>query len=325
MSKALNRRHVLKATAVTLLPAALGFDANAQDVYPSKPVKIIVALPAGGVADVSVRILGEALSPVLNQPIVVDNKPGGIFQIAIQQAAQAAPDGYILVHIVNSMLAAQAALKRFDMMKQLTPVCLFGATDGALICSNAAPFKTPQEMIAWAKANPDKLNYGTTGPGTLEHLYMASFAKRFGFTATHVPFKGGPDVMTALAQNEIQVAATAVPLALQFGQRVRPMAMLVDKRNPVLPNLPTLKELGVDFTTMQYWGGLAAPAGTPKAVIDTLQRHIAAVAATPALAAKYAPVGLNPMSNTTEQMTRLMADDLKFLTAAVVDANLNIN
>ena len=325
MSKALNRRNALKATAATLLPATLGLDVMAQDAYPSKPIKIIVALPAGGVADVSVRILGEAMSPVLNQPIVIDNKPGGIFQIGIQQATQSAPDGYTLIHIINSMLAAQAALKRYDMMKQLTPVCLFGATDGAMFCSNAAPFKTPQEMIAWAKANPDKLNYGTSGPGTLEHLFMAAFAKKFGFTAVHVPFKGGPDVMTALAQNEIQVAATAVPLALQFGQRVRPLSMLVDKRNPLLPNLPTLKEQGVDFTTMQYWGALAAPAGTPKAVIDTLARHVANVVATPALAAKYAAVGLNPMSNTTEQMTRLIADDLKFLTAAVVDADLKIN
>jgi tripartite-type tricarboxylate transporter receptor subunit TctC len=103
------------------------------------------------------------------------------------------------------------------------------------------------------------------------------------------------------------------------------MAMLVDKRNPLLPNLPTLKELGVDFTTMQYWGALAAPAGTPKSVIDTLQRHVANVVAMPAVATKYAAVGLNPMSNTTEQMARLIADDLKFLTAAVVDADLKIN
>jgi len=325
MSNPVHRRHVLQAAAATLVPTTTVWDAMAQDVYPSKPIKIIVALPAGGVADVSVRLLAENLSPALNQPIVVENKPGGIFQIGIQQASQAAPDGYTLIHIVNSMLASQAALKRYDMMKQLTPVCLFGATDGALFCSNAAPFKTPQEMIAWARSNPDKLNYGTSGPGTLEHLYMAAFAKKFGFTATHVPFKGGPDVMTALAQNEIQVAATAVPLALQFGQRVRPMAMLMDKRNPLLPNTQTLKEWGIDFSTMQYWGGLAAPAGTPKSVIDTLQRHIATVVATPALVTKYTAVGLNPYSNTTEQMNRLMADDLKFLTAAVLDADLKTN
>ncbi|MFM6992888.1 MAG: Bug family tripartite tricarboxylate transporter substrate binding protein [Rhodoferax sp.] len=321
----LNRRHVLQASAASMLPAVIDATAQAQDAYPSKPVKVVVALPAGGVADVSVRILTEALSPLLNQPIVVDNKPGGIFQIGIQQAAQAAPDGYTLIHIINSMLAAQAAQKRYDMMKQLTPVCLFGSTDGALVCSNAAPFKTPQEMIAWAKANPEKLNYGTTGPGALEHLYMAAFAKKFGFIATHVPFKGGPDVMTALAQNEIQVAAVAFPLALQFGQRVRPMAMLVEKRNPLLPTLPTLKELGVDFNTMQYWGALAAPAGTPKSIIDTLQRNIATVVASPALAAKYSAVGLNPLINTPEQMSRMMADDLKFFTGAVVDADLKVN
>lgn len=325
MSHTLNRRHVLQAGAASIVPAFIGADAQAQDAYPSRPVKVIVALPAGGVADVSVRILTEALSPLLNQPIVVDNKPGGIFQIGIQQAAQAAPDGYTLIHIINTMLAAQAAQKRYDMMKQLTPIGLFGATDGALICSNAAPFKTPQEMIAWAKANPDKLNYGTTGPGALEHLFMVAFAKKYGFTATHVPFKGGPDVMTALAQNEIQVAASAFPLALQFAQRVRPMAMLVDKRNPLMPNLPTLKELGIEFTTMQYWGALAAPAGTPKSVIDILQRHMATVVASPALASKYGAVGLNPMSNTPEQMSRMMADDLKFYTAAVADADLKVN
>lgn len=325
MSITTTRRKLLKTAAAGLLPSALALPASAQDAYPSRPVKIIVALPAGGVADVSVRILGEALSAAINQPIVVDNKPGGIFQIGIQAASQAAPDGYTLFHVINTMLAAQAASKRYDMLKQLAPICLFGATDGILVCSNNAPFKTTQEMIAWAKANPDKMNYGTTGAGALEHLFMASFAKKFGFTATHVPFKGGPDVMTALAQNEIQIGASAFPLAMQFAQKVRPLAMLTEKRNPLMPNLATLKEQGIDFTTMSYWGALAAPAGTPKPIIDALQRHISTVVASPALAAKYAATGLTPSASSTEQLTRMMTEELKFFAQAVVDADLKLN
>lgn len=323
VSTPLNRRLVLQAAAATLMPAS--WQVWAQDAYPGKPVKVVVAFPAGGVADASVRILAESLSPLLNQSVVVDNKPGAIAAIAMQAATSAPADGYTLININNSMLAAQAALKRYDITRQLTPVCLMGHTDAALFASNNAPFSSTQEMVTWARANPDKLNYGSTGPGTLEHLFMSSLAKKYGFTATHIPFKGGPDAMTALAQNEIHVSAMPIPLALQFGQRVKPLATLVDKRNPLLPNTATLKEQGLDFPVMRYWGGLAAPAGTPKAALDVLQKHVAAVIASPGFVAKNMALGLVPVFANAEDFGRLIADDLKFLTTAVADADLRMN
>ncbi len=323
MSTSLNRRHVLQAAAASALPLSL--HTWAQEAYPNKPIKILVAFPAGGVADASVRILAEGISPLMNQSIVVDNKPGAIAALAMQAAATAAPDGYTLININNSMLAAQAALKRYDITKQLTPVCMMGTTDGALFASNAAPFTTTQEMITWAKANPGKLNYGSTGPGTLEHLFMSAFSKKYGFTATHIPFKGGPDAMTALAQNEIHVSAIPIPLALQFGQRVRPLATLVEKRNPLLPSTGTLKEQGLDFPIMRYWGGLAAPAGTPKAALDVIQKHITTVIANPAFVAKNMALGMIPGFANADDFGRIIADDLKFLSAAVADADLKIN
>ena len=163
MTHALNRRKTLQALGASLLPMPL--IAAAQAAFPNKPVRIIVPLPASGAADVSVRMLGEFLQQPLGQSIVVENRPGGVYQIGVQAVATAPADGYTLIHLNATMCAVQASLKRFDMLKQFIPVGYMGSTDTMLCISNNAPFKTTQEMIAWGKANPGKINYGSTGPG----------------------------------------------------------------------------------------------------------------------------------------------------------------
>lgn len=318
-----HRRLFVQSAAASMLPLSLF--SYAQDAYPNKSIKIVVPLPAGGVADASVRILIDQLQVQLNQSVVVDNKPGGIFQIGMQTVTQAPADGYALIHLNSSMVAAQAALRRYDLLKQLSPVCLMGTTDGILVASLAAPFKTTQELITWARANPGKLNYGSSGAGSLEHLFMETFAKKFGFTATNVPFKGGPDAMTALAQNEIQVTATAFPLMFQFAQRVRPLGLLVDKRSAQMPDISTVKEQGLELPTLQYWGGIAAPAGTPKNVIDTLQRHFSTVIGSAVTEGKYTPLGMMASMASADEFSKIIADDLKWMTAAVKDADLKLN
>jgi tripartite-type tricarboxylate transporter receptor subunit TctC len=298
--------------------------AAAQAAFPNKSVRIIVPLPASGAADVSVRMLGEFLQQPLGQSIVVENRPGGVYQIGVQAVASAPADGYTLIHLNATMCAVQASLKRFDMLKQFIPVGYMGSTDTMLCISNNAPFKTTQEMIAWAKANPGKINYGSTGPGSMEHLSMVSIMQRVGITGNNIPFKGGPDGALALAQGEIHAMPLAAPLIIQFKDKFKPIIALSEQRIPFLPDLPTAKEQGMDIPTVNYWGGLAAPAGTPASVIETLEKAMSVAVNNPALVQKYVPLGLNAKFAGGSSFKAIIEKDLQWLGEAVKSANLQL-
>lgn len=319
----IHRRAVLQGLAAALLPAPLAL--RAQDRFPSKPLRIIVPLPASGAADVSVRLLGETMQGPLGQPINVDNRPGGAYMLGMQQILAAPADGHTLIHLNSTMCAVQASLKRFDILKQLAPVAYFGSTDALLIAAPNAPFKTPQEMVAWAKANPGKLSYGSSGIGTMEHLLMVTLGNRQGFTANHIPFKGGPDAALAAAQGELHVVPVAAPLLVSFAGKVRTLASMVDKRHPLAPDAPTLRESGIDLPFLTYWGGLAAPAGTPKPALEALEKAIAAAVDNPALKQRYTPLGLVPQFRPGDELARLIDADLKWQTDAIKAANLTFN
>ena len=323
MTHALNRRKTLQASGASLLPMPL--IAAAQAAFPNKPVRIIVPLPASGAADVSVRMLGEFLQQPLGQGIVVENRPGGVYQIGVQAVASAPADGYTLIHLNATMCAVQASLKRFDMLKQFIPVGYMGATDTMLCISNSAPFKTTQEMIAWGKANPGKINYGSTGPGSMEHLSMVSIMQRVGITGNNIPFKGGPDGALALAQGEIHAMPLAAPLIIQFKDKFKPIIALSEQRIPFLPDLPTAKEQGMDIPTVNYWGGLAAPAGTPASVIETLEKAMSVAINNPALVQKYVPLGLMAKFAGSASFKATIEKDLQWLGEAVKSANLQLS
>ena len=323
MTNALTRRQTLQALGASLLPIPL--IAAAQAAFPNKPVRIIVPLPASGAADVSVRILTEFLQQPLGQSLVVENRPGGIYQIGIQAITSAPADGYTLIHLNATMCAVQASLKRFDMLKQLIPVGYMGSTDAMLCIANNAPFKTTQEMVAWAKANPGKLNYGSTGPGSMEHLSMVSIMQRVGITGNNIPFKGGPDGALALAQGEIHAMPLAAPLIIQFKDKFKPVIALSEQRSGFLPDLPTAKEQGLDIPTVNYWGGLAAPAGTPASVIETLEKAMSVAVNNPALVQKYVPLGLNAKFAGSASFKATIEKDLQWLGDAVKSANLQLS
>jgi len=322
MTHSLNRRKTLQALGAGLLPMPL--IAAAQAAFPNKPVRIIVPLPASGAADVSVRMLAESLQQPLGQSILVENKPGGVYQIGVQAVASAPADGYTLIHLNATMCAVQASLKRFDMLKQFIPVGYMGSTDTMLCISNSAPFKTTQEMIAWGKANPGKLNYGSTGPGSMEHLSMVSIMQRVGITGSNIPFKGGPDGALALAQGEIHAMPLAAPLIIQFKDKFKPIIALSEQRIPFLPDLPTAKEQGMDIPTVNYWGGLAAPAGTPASVIETLEKAMSVAVNNPALVQKYVPLGLMAKFAGSASFKATIEKDLQWLGEAVKSANLQL-
>lgn len=317
MQHAVDRRRFLAAGAAGAALAATG--ARAQDGKP--PLKIIVPLPAGGVADVSVRIFAEHWTSVTKQSVVVDNRPGGTFLIGVQQLLQSPPDGNTWLHMNNGMSAAQAAFKRFDLQKQIASLGRGGSTPGAIFVNPNAPYRSVKELFDWARANPGKLNYGAP-IGAIEHLLAALMLKRNGITGTVVPFKGGPDGMTALAQNEIQMAVSALPLIVPFKGKIMPIAVLTEARSPMVPDVPTFREVGLDIPELDYWGAFGVPAGTPAATIETLNRTIVEVMKMPTLGAKYAQQGMIAKPSSPGEMQRIISDELKWMTPLADELNL---
>lgn len=322
MSRNFSRRRIVQAAGASLLPAP--WAVLAQAAFPVKPIRIIVPVPASGAADVSVRILAEFMQPHLGQSIVVDNKPGGLYTIGMQGITSSPADGYTLIHLNATMCAVQASLKKFDMLRQLAPIGLMGAADVVLAVSANAPFKTMPELIAWNRANPGKFNYGSLGPGSMEHLVMVSILGKDAAVANNIPFKGGPDGAMALAQGEIQAMTLAAALLVQFKDKFRAIGTLMDQRSALLPDLPTAREQGVDVPIVQYWGGLAAPAGTPKPVVDALEKALAAAIAHPGMRQRYAPLGMAPRFAGAQEFTRMIESDLKWLGESVRSANLDL-
>jgi len=322
-----SRRDALKAISAAGA-SALALPAFGQADYPSRPIKIIVPLPAGGVADVAVRSIADRLQVTLKQPIVVENKPGGLFAIGMQAVTSAPADGYTLLHLNVGMLAVQATMKRYDLLKQFAPIseANFGPT--VLFASMKAPFTNVPEMIAYGRANPGKINYGTTGAGSLEHLLAHSLAKAGGFEATNVPFKGGPDAAISLIQGDTHLLPTIYQLGKQFVEKgqMRILGVFADERLTALPDIPTIKQLGLSAPNMSYWGGFAALAGVPAPIIETLRREIAAAVVFPAVRERTESLGsLVSFSPSSADFARKIAYDLDWMGNAVKSANLNLS
>lgn len=319
-----NRRRFVAGAAVLATSTAW-----AQASYPAKgPIRVIVPLPAGGAADVSTRIVTSALQAQLGQSVIVDNKPGGSFTIGMNALAQAPADGYTLFYVNTGMCTAQAALRKYDMLKALVPISSIGTMPAVLSVPAASPIRSVKELVAMAKAHPGTLNYGSVGLGSLEHLWGSRFAREQGVEMVHIPFKGMPDAVLALSAGEIQLLPLILSLALPHVQKglVRPLAVLDAQRHPLLPDVPTMREAGFDAMPVAFWGGLAAPAGAPAAVIDQLHRAIVAALRDSALQDKLKVMGTLPVvSDSPQAFRRQIEGELRWMTAAVKDANLQLN
>jgi tripartite-type tricarboxylate transporter receptor subunit TctC len=318
------RRQLLAGGAAAVAGLALAPRASAQDKFPTKPIRIVVGLPPGGAADASMRVLGTTMQPLLGQPLVVDNKPGAGFALALSAVAQAPADGYTLLHVVSPMLSNQAVQKRYDMFKQLQPIARVGSSDIAFVVSGKSPHHSMQELIAWGKANPGKLTYASPGVGSLEHLALDALCQRNGISATHVPFKGGPEMVQAVASGEADLSTLAVPLVLQFAPKgmVRPLVVLSDKRNAALPDVPSLKDIRLDVPRVVIWGGLAAPAGTPAAVMAELEKAALAAMENPELRKQYTAMGLDPDAANSATFAKIWSDDWAWISKAATEAKL---
>jgi tripartite-type tricarboxylate transporter receptor subunit TctC len=246
--------------------------------WPAKPVTLVVGSAPGGSNDTFARAIGKKLSEALGQPVVVDNKPAGGGVLANAFVAKAPPDGYNLV-VLSSTFTTGAAIRnnlQYDAIKSFKPVAMLGKGPLLVTVANESPYKTIGELVAAAKANPGRLNYGTSGAGSINHFATELFTDAAGIRMTHVPYKGMGPATTDLLGGQIQVLVASAPsiLAQVKGGRVRALAVTSANRSPVAPDLPSLEQSGYKGSATELWWGVLAPAGTPQPVVERLNTEI---------------------------------------------------
>lgn len=311
-----NRRQILAALGV--IGASTTLPALAQSDYPNRPIRIVLGLPAGGAADIVVRALAQELEQSLKQPVIVDNKPGGLFQIAIQAVASAPADGHTLLYINSSFVTVQAVQKKFDLARQFQPLTLTGETPSVLVVHANSRFKTMRDLIEYGRARPDDLSYGTLGVGTLEHLKSVQLTDAAGFEAKAIPYKGGPDMLNAVITGDIHFTGVNVFSALPFikSGKLRALAALDSTRIKALPETPTILEAGVNTSTTRIWSGFAVHSATPAPITQRLFNELVAAMNSPAIVKKYSPMGiLTTTSKSPEEFRNLIASEAEWMSA----------
>jgi tripartite-type tricarboxylate transporter receptor subunit TctC len=286
------RRRVLHVAAAAA--ASLALPLRAQSGYPSGPLRIIVSVPAGGASDVGARALGIVLERNMKQPVFVENRTGGNFQIAWQGLQSFPADGHTLLHVFNSFPAVHAVQKLFDMEKQSIPITVVGSTPILLLVKGDSPYRTIGDLLAFARANPGKVSYSTTGVGTFEHVKMAEFEKAAGFKGLAVPFRGGPDAIQAVLSGQITFYGTSPAFfAKQFAAtgQLRVLATMGATRWKDMPDVPTLAESGANMTPASYWNAYVVRSGTAPDIVQRLYREVSAAAMDPSVVEKMAPLG----------------------------------
>ncbi|MET4580315.1 Bug family tripartite tricarboxylate transporter substrate binding protein [Ottowia thiooxydans] len=320
------RRHFLIAGALACTAVLSPLAAWAQAAYPSKPVRIVVPNAPGGAADLTARTVGEKMAKGLGQPVVIDNRPGAGGVVAGQAVASAPADGYSLLLISSGTAVSEALFKSlpFDSRKDFIPVAPLATFDLVIVSSPTGEFKTLAELITWAKANPGKLNIGTPAIGTTQHLAAELFKTAAGIDAQVVPFKGTPDVITAIRGGQIQVGLDILsPLLSQIqGKALHPLAVTGTKRSRVLPDVPTAQEAGVKNLNAASWNGLAVPAKTPKAVVDRLSKEINVALRDPDVRKKLEALNLDPHPGTPAEAAAMLNGDIQRWTEVISRAKI---
>jgi tripartite-type tricarboxylate transporter receptor subunit TctC len=293
--------------------AAVAAPASAQ-AWPAKPVRIIVPFGPGGPADVYARQIGNELSDALKQQFVIENKPGAGAVVGTDIVANAAPDGYTLLMMSNTHTTNETLLasRPYSLMKDLVAVAPVNSSDLVIVVNPAVKANTLQEFVALAKAEPGKLNYASSGPGTPYHMAGELFKAMSGTDIQHIPHKNSGDARNAVIGGHVQMmidAVTAMKGHIEAGQ-ARALATTGDKRSAVLPQVPTANEAGVPGYEATIWLGIMAPAGTPKDIVEKLNAEIGKVIAKPAIREAWARQGAVPMSMTPGQFETYLKGDI---------------
>ena len=315
----------IKHTLVALF-AAVSLTAVAQD-YPSKPIKLVVPFAPGGVTDTSGRIIAEALSKRLGQTVIVENQAGASGNIGTTRVAQSAPDGYTLLLGFDGTMAINPhvfAKTGFDGPKDFAPITKIGDATLILVAHPSVPAKDLQALVAHSKTVAGGLSYGTSGNGGTPHLAGEMLKQRSGAALTHIPYKGGGQALQDVLGGQIPLVYTAIAGALPMVKagRVNAIAVSSAKRDAALPNVPTMKESGFPDMVVDSWVALLAPAKTPMAIIERLQRETAAALAQPEVRERLLGLGINPVGNSAEEFAAQWRADLVKYEAVVKAAGI---
>jgi len=319
------QRIVAALAALFLVAAAV--PAAAETTWPEKPVKLIVGFTAGSATDVTARMFAQKFQEAWGQPVVVENIAGNSGAIGTDRVAKAPPDGYTLMWSGNASITILPSLQTlpFDPKKDFVPISTALRMPSILMVNNDLPVKSLAELVAYAKANPGKLSYGTPGVGTPQHIAGEMFANLAGIKMEHIPYRGAnlADLMSGVVQVGIQNAGAALPLVRDG--RVRGIAVTSLERSPNAPNLPTFAESGFPGFEATSWFALLAPAGTPQAIIDKVRAESLKVLADPDLKKKFAALGLDAVGSTPEETREAIATDIPKWAKVIKDAGIKPN
>ena len=306
------RRTMLAATlAAPHLVRAASAQTGAAEGFPGRPVAVLTGYTPGGVTDTAARAVAERMGRELGQPVVVENRPGAATAVANTAVAQARPDGYTLLMGTSTLAinpALQPTLTPREPVRELVPVGMVFRTAFVLHVHPSVPAKSTAEFIAYAKANPGKVNFGSSGTGAVNHLCQALFAQRAGIEVTHVPFRGGAPALLELRQGRIQAMFQAVQEALPVLREgtTRGLAISSAERSPLLPELPPVADTLPGFDVV-FWQGLFAPAGTPEPVLARVGAALRAATDDPALRARMAEQGVSVQTGDAAMLRDLLA------------------
>ena len=281
--------------------------------YPTRAVRVLVGFPPGGGTDIMARFLAPRLAEYLGQPFVVENRPGATTNIASDMVAKSAPDGHTLLFTTSALAINMSLYKNlpFDALRDFAPISVFADSPNLLVAHNSAGASV-QELLAKARAKPDSMNYSSAGSGTSQHLAGELFKARTGVKIQHIPYKGTAASLTAVISGEVQFSFANVPAILGHVRsgRIHALAVLADKRSGLMPDVPTMKEAGVDGVVVPVWYALLAPAATPREIVRALGDATARAARAPDLNQKLIEQGAEPVGNTPEEFSKLLREEV---------------
>ena len=303
--------------------------AHAQ-TYPTKPIRLVVPFPPGGATDILARDVAQKLTEAWGQSVIVDNRPGAGGNIGSELVAKSAPDGYTLemgtvgTHAINASLYAKMP---YDHVKDFTPVILVAGVPNVLVVNPAVPANSVAELVAYAKANPGKLNFASSGNGTSIHLSGELFKVMAGVQITHIPYKGSAQALQDLLAGQVQLMFDNLPPSLPQikAGKLRALAVTSATRAPALPDVPTLAESGLPGFEASSWFGILAPAGTPAPIVAKLNAEIAKYLATPEAKEKLLKQGANPAGGTPEDFAKHIAAETAKWAKVVKDSGAKID
>ncbi|MGV0980839.1 MAG: Bug family tripartite tricarboxylate transporter substrate binding protein [Polynucleobacter sp.] len=307
----------------------LGFSAAVHAAYPDRPIKLIVPYPPGGATDVIGRILAKNLGESLGQQVLVENRGGAGGNIGAEAVAKANPDGYTLLMGAVTSHSTMATLEkgklRYDLLKDFTPVMIVGSVPLVVVVNPNVPVRTLKGLVDYAKANPDKLNYASSGAGAPQRMGAEIFQKEAGIKITHVPYKGSGPAMTDLVAGQVNMMVETVPAALPFitAGQLRPLAVTTAKRISMLPDVPTTAESGMPALEVSSTFGILAPVGTPVAIIDQLNSAIAKLLVNPEVKEAFLKQGVYAATPTKpKQSAELLAAEVKRWEKVIKEADI---